>query len=369
MRFVSALFLVAAALPAIAATDAPCSPASIQADGDLGGLIDPIVDAALADGFAGGVALMRDGALVYDRVGGSSDARRNVPVTGETLFHVASISKYITATLTLAAAEEGQVGLAAPIAPLVPGTKLAGRGLTFLDLLAHRSGLGSSYAAERKASAAKVLAAIDTQPVDAAAVGRFRYSNDGYDLLAILLERLYGRPYEELVRQKLFRPACLAAPRFWGEVELTDPRRVGQPLRTVGARLRRRNYGMIGSAGLLITASDLARFQDALWNGRVLSRDSLRELLAPRGEMSLGQATPGAFLIDHSELGRVLSARGYEDWGDNAILNHYLDHDIILAVVTSKGPAEGTGAAPFRSRLAKAVEEVLAARVMTPQRQ
>ena len=62
------------------------------------------------------------------------------------------------------------------------------------------------------------------------------------------------------------------------------------------------------------------------------------------------------------QLGRVLSARGYEQWGDNAILNHYLDRDLILAVVTSKGPAEveGERPRPFRSRLAREIEAVLA---------
>ena len=78
--------------------------------------------------------------------------------------------------------------------------------------------------------------------------------------------------------------------------------------------------------------------------------------------MSLGQAALGAFLIDHPDLGKVLSARGYEDWGDNAILNHYLERGMILAVVTSKGPAEEPGRrpSPFRTRLAQAVEEILA---------
>lgn len=354
------LLLVAAVWTAPAtAAELPCRPAPAAPDGDLSRLIDPIVDEALADGFAGGVAVMRDGALVYDRVAGFSDARGTVPVTGHTLFHVASISKYVTAVLTLAAIDEGRASLEAPLGSLAPGTRLAGRGTTLLDLLAHRAGLGSSYAAEGETEAARALAALDEQPVDGEAGGSFRYSNDGYDLLAILLERLYDRPYEELAREKLFAPACLDAPSFWGVAPLADPQVVGQPLRPPGRRLRRRNYGMIGSAGLLITAADLARFERAVSSGRLLSPTSRAALIAPRGEMSLGQATLGAFLVDHPELGPTLSARGYEDRGDNAILNHYLDHAVILAVVTSKGPAEETGAPPFRSRLAGAIEQVL----------
>ncbi len=363
MRRLYPVLLLIVLQPAAAAAQTPCPPAAQEPDADLTRRIDSVVDAALAEGFAGGVALMRDGALVYERVAGFSDAGGKVPVTARTLFHVASISKYFTAVLALSAVDEGRIGLTDPVAALAPGTRLAGRSVTFLDLLAHRSGLASSYIAEGHEDAGAALAAIDSQPVDAEAAGRFRYSNDAYDLLAILLERAYERPFEELARQKLFGPACLAAPRFWSEVELTDPAVVGQPLRRVRAGLRKRNYGMVGSAGLLVTAADLVRFEHAVASGRVLSPASLAELTLPRGEMSLGQAALGSFLVDHPQLGRVLSARGYEDWGDNAILNHYLEHDLILAVVTSKGPAETSGSAPapFRSRIAGAIEELLTA--------
>ena len=207
----------------VQAQTVPCPSVDHRVDAGLARLVDPIVVAAVADGFAGGVALMRDGALIFDRVAGFSDRRGKVAVTAATLFHVASITKYVTALLTLAAVDEGRLELAAPVGRLAPGTRLAERGVTFLDLLAHRSGLGSSYAAERKSDPAAAFEAIDSQPIDAAKVGRFRYSNDGYDLLAVLLERAYNRSYEELVREKVFSRACLDGPRLWADVDLTDP--------------------------------------------------------------------------------------------------------------------------------------------------
>lgn len=352
--------LVASALPALAAAEPSCPPFEPRPDAALARLVDPIVDSAMRDGFAGGVAVMRGGELVYDRAAGASDARGRVPVTRATLFHVASITKYLTASLVLRAAETGRLDLDASVVSLVSGTALAERGVTFLDLLTHRSGLGSSYAAESETDPTGAIAAIDAQEVDAHAVGRFRYSNDGYDLLAILLERVYDRRYEQVAHDEVFSRACLEAPRFWAEVDLTDPHVVGQPLRKVSARLRRRNYGMLGSAGLLMRAADLVRFQHGLWNGQLLSRESVDTLLMPRDEISIGKTALGAFLVDHPVLGRVVSVRGYEDWGDNAILNHYLQQDIILAVVTSKGPAEKTGLAPFRTRISEAIEGALA---------
>lgn len=335
---------------------AGCEALPVAVDPAYRARVDAIVDAAAAEGFAGQVAIMRDGAFVYTRAAGAADLRGKVPVTDSTLYHVASVSKYFTAALVLRAAEEGKLDLAAPIAKLVEGTSLAARGVTAGDLLAHRSGLGSSYAAEGIADAQAALAAIDAAGYDKASVGRFRYSNDGYDVLAIALERAYGTRFEALAREKVLLPACAGRSRFWGEIKLDDPAVVGQPLRPLPATLTKRNYAMMGSAGLLITAADLVAWHHALKAGHVLKSSSRAALFAPRDAMRLGQTTYGAFLMERPGLGHVLSARGFEDWGDNAILNDYLDCGVTLAVVTSRGPAEDSGRRPFRDTISEAIE-------------
>lgn len=352
------LVLIATAIAAFPSLSAGrnCPPTAVAIDASLSAGVDALVDAAVESGFAGQVAIIRDGAIVYARAAGFSDAEQTVPVTSDTLFHVASITKYLTATLVLKAAESGRLSLDDSLALHLPGTKIAARGTVIADLLAHRSGLGSSYAAEAHADADDAVAAIDAAGVDESKVGAFKYSNDGYDLLAIILERVYGEPYEEIARRTL-RSACIERTGFWGEIGLADPARVGQPLSPPSGELRKRNYGMIGSAGFLVTAEDLARFELALSQGEILSADSIAALRAPRGALSFGEATFGAFLLN-GESGPVLSARGYEGWGDNAIVNHYFGKGVIVSVVTSKGPPEGTP--PFRDVLSNSIAELLA---------
>lgn len=359
---IAVLFLGAqscAAPTASPATQTSCAAPVEAIDAALAAKIDPLVDSAVARGFAGGVAVMKDGVVIYDRTAGSASLEENIPVTEETLFHVASITKYFTAALTMKAVEEGKFSLNDSVAVLAPETKMAERGVTFFDLLAHRSGLGASYVAENANDNDAALEALDNAPYDPDKAGHFRYSNDGYDLLGVLLERAYGRPYEDLLKEKIFAPACLRRASHWALVDVADPHVVSQPLRTVSERLRRRNYGMMGSAGLLITARDLAIYEAALTDGKILSDASLKEMIAPRGETRIGQATFGAFLSERPGTGPILNARGYEDWGDNAIMNHYLDSDIIVAVVTSRGPTEDSGAPPFRNELSEAIEKIL----------
>ena len=333
-----------------------CDEIPAHPDAAVVGAIDRILDAALADGFAGGVAMSKGGNLIYVRVAGFADRAGTIPVTPNTLFHVASMTKYITAILALKAVDEGAIALDSAIAPYVAGTDLAGQGYTFADLLGHRTGLGSSYAAESIRDAGGALHAIDAAGIDKSRVGTFRYSNDGYDLLGIILERIYDQPYEALVRQKLMAPACVTKFGFWGDTAITDPHRVSQPLTELPEALRGRNYGMLASAGLLITARDLVQFQNSLRRGLVLSPASSSELFAPRGEISIGSATFGGFLVDRPGLGRTISVRGYEDWGDNGYLTEYVDCGVTLAILTSRGPAEDSGKPAFRDSISDAIE-------------
>ena len=169
--------------------------------------------------------------------------------------------------------------------------------------------------------------------------------------MAVIVERVYRQRYEDILRAKLTGVGCLSHLGFWGEIDRNNPHVRAQPLSPAPTRLQRRNYGMIGSAGLLSTAADLVAFRSAINAGRVLSPGMMAELRAPRGSTSVGQAQFGAFLAETSGLGRALSARGSEDWGDNAFLNDDLDCGRTLALVTSRGPPEDSGKPLFRDSI------------------
>lgn len=343
-----------------APSESTCAPRPSRPDAALQPALDPVIDAALKDGFAGGVVILRDGARVYERYAGTADREGRVPVTSETLFHVASITKYVTAALVFKAVEEGMLSLDQSAAALLGSPPGLPATITIGDLVAHRSGLGSSYVAETIADRDAATAAIGAAAREAKESGAFRYSNDGYDLLGIVLERVYGKPYEALVREKLFRPACLTHFGFWGEADLLDPSHISQPLEPLRAEILHRNYGMLSSAALLISASDLAAWGLALQSDAVLADATRASFHAGRGTISIGDVLAGSFLIAHPQLGAVISARGAEDWGDNAYLNDYRDAGVILAVVTSRGPAEAAGKPRFRDIIAEAVEAALA---------
>ena len=94
--------------------------------------------------------------------------------------------------------------------------------------------------------------------------------------------------------------------------------------------------------------------------GAVLSDRSLAELKTPRDAVSIGSVLYGSFLINSPHLGPAISARGAEDWGDNAYLNDYAGCGVIVAIATSRGPEEGSGRPLFRDSLVEAIELKLA---------
>jgi CubicO group peptidase (beta-lactamase class C family) len=326
---------------------------------DLRRDFDSIIEAAAREGFAGQLVVMRSGAVVYERAAGSADIAGRIPVTVDTLYQVSSVSKFFTAALALKAVEDGELALDERAATLFAGTALESRDFTLEEILSHHSGLRSTYAAEHESEPSRALDAIAKANERNLKDGDFHYSNDAYDALAIALERVYEEPYEAIFRAKIARPAGLSNFAFWGESDVDDPHLRGQPLRPTPAELKGRNYGMIGSAGLLISASDLVRFRKALDDGKIIGPQMLGELNKPRGDLSIGEVLYGAFRVD-TPMGKALSARGAEDWGDNAYLNAYPDCDAIIAIVTSRGPADDSGKPLFRVQIIEAVEEKLA---------
>ncbi|MEZ5921872.1 MAG: serine hydrolase domain-containing protein [Parvularculaceae bacterium] len=320
---------------------------------------DAIIDNAVAEGFAGQLVIMRGGRVIYDRAAGSADLAGNVPVTPETLFQISSMVKFFTAVMTLKAVEEGRLNLDDSAEKLFSGTALASRDFTLRDILDHHTGMRSTYAAEKQFDGEKAIEAIaaanKVNPKD----GAFHYSNDAYDALGAALERIYGKPYEEIFREKIAAPAGLSHFAFWGDAVWDDPHLRAQPLTPTPAELKSRNYGMIGSAGVLIAAADLVQLRKALNDGKIIGPEMLAELNEPRGKISIGDVLYGAFLVE-TPMGSAMSARGAEDWGDNSYLNFYPECDAIIAVATSRGPAESTGKPLFRNQIIKAVEEKLA---------
>jgi CubicO group peptidase (beta-lactamase class C family) len=242
----------------------------------------------LADVAADGVGSMAAAVVVGDSVVwqaafGTADRDMGLLASPTTLYRAGSLAKPVTALALLALVERGVVALDDPVEPLVPELRrLANRSpdhppITFRHLAAHTSGLDREPGTSRATRGAdrtwqlRLAAALPATAVLAPPGERYFYSNVGYGVLGLALERAAGRPYQSLVRELVFEPlgmtsSYLDAPRdAWRRVAAgyVNPAPDSIDPRVPRAEHRGRGY-RTPSDGLYSTVGDLARLAMAM---------------------------------------------------------------------------------------------------------
>ena len=154
----------------------------------------------------------RDGTLLIRTYGFANLASRQ-PVTPETLFEIGSIGKTFTAVTTLQLVDEGRIDLHAPVARYLPWFAVpqpAGHApITVAHLLSHTSGIVAGI--DGTAEAAFQVWSLRELPTRSAPGERFHYSNVGYKALGLVLEAVEGRPYREIIRDRVLVPLEMSA--------------------------------------------------------------------------------------------------------------------------------------------------------------
>jgi CubicO group peptidase (beta-lactamase class C family) len=269
---------------------------------------------------------------------------------GSTAFWIASTSKAVTATAVLRLIDEGRASLHDSLPMFLPAVPDRWRGVTIHHLLSHRSGLPHAYAADGIADRGEASDAImGLRP--GTSLGSFEYSNDGYTLLAILIELISGEPFEDFVRRAVFTPAGMAESGFWGfeaaGARIAPPAPGGRPARMRPTIWRAghsvANWGYRGPTGIYSTPGDLYRFARAVSAGTLLSRASQALMLSaknpalPPDAQSYGYGWAltirGGAVVEHWH-------RGNEDWlGHTSSLR--VSGDRILVVLSNAGDVGG----------------------------
>ena len=227
---------------------------------------------------------------------GHVDAARTAPATSDTVYEIGSITKTFTATLILRRVEHGLISLDEAVTRWLPELRGVAGDVTVRHLLAHSSGLASAPVAEDMSlpvSAEALLAAVRDRPVEFSPGARFRYNNNGYGLLGLILERESGRAYADLLREELLEPLGLSETTPCAFEDATRPAGFNHDfISGDGPVLHTRHHPLAsGAAGMLCsTASDVLAWQSALMSGRVLESQTLALMTEPQ-RLSNGSAS------------------------------------------------------------------------------
>jgi D-alanyl-D-alanine carboxypeptidase len=247
------------------------------------------LDQAVAAGVPGIAYLIRVGARTTVLTSGEANVSTHRPLAASDRFRIASISKTYLATIVLQLEAEHRLNLDAPIGRPLPGLLPDGDKITARQLLGHSSGL-FDYAEDPRfnylADPLRVWDPIDlvrlgtSHPLNFAPGTGFGYSNTGYIVLGLLVERLTGQKLQHVVDQRILRPLGLRNTDFATGPSIRGRHAHGYTVDATGLRdITRIDASHTWAAGALTaTVGDVATFSRALLGGRILPARQLAEM-------------------------------------------------------------------------------------------
>ena len=300
------------ALPALLAAfgfacGVPPPEAARAAGSELSPLAARLVEERRLPGMS--IAILEGDRLAASGVAGFARIDPSTPVTRDTIFDLASITKSFTAAAAMTLVERGEIGLEDPAVRWLPELAAGGASPRVRELLSQTAGLPELFSLpgyprlvahpeEGPAPAAEV-AEIGRAPRVFAPGRSWAYSNSNYAAVALLVERQAGEPYARFLAERVLAPLGLSdigpcppinspAPGFAALYRVDDGGRF------VPADLDAERHTYVGYGDLCGTAEQLARFFRALANGRIVSAASFRRMTAP-APLELGGEAPYGF--------------------------------------------------------------------------
>jgi CubicO group peptidase (beta-lactamase class C family) len=232
-----------------------------------------------------GAALLvvREGAPLVRAGYGLADLEARTPVTPQTRFRLASISKQFTAAAILLLRQDGRLSLDDRARRWLPALPASADAITLHQLLTHTSGLPDYEALMdpadtrqvRDADVLRLVAAADR--LDFPPGSRYRYSNTGYALLALVVEAASGRAYPGFLHERVFAPLGMGSVAFVDGASTVPHRAYGYSGDDAGGWTRTdqsTTSAVLGDGGIYASIDDLARWDAALHDDRLLDAQS-----------------------------------------------------------------------------------------------
>jgi CubicO group peptidase (beta-lactamase class C family) len=259
-----------------------------RADDALARSVDRFVAQYIAKKQVPGVAVLvrSQGKVVLARGYGFANLEHRVPVKPETVFQSGSMGKQFTAMLICMLADEGKLALDDPVGKYLEVPE-SWKGITLRHLLTHTSGLGDypdNFSLQKDYSEDDLWKMITAQPPASAPGEKWKYSNLGYVTLGILIHKVSGRFYGDLLRERIFTPLGMTRTRIISERDIVADRAAGYVLKD-GALQNQEwvspTLNTTADGSLYFTVEDLAKWDAALEARKLVSPAMYREMWTP----------------------------------------------------------------------------------------
>lgn len=264
------------------------------------------------DAFMGTVLVVEGDRVLLDKGYGMASLEWQVPNVPEAKFRLGSLTKQFTATLILLLQQDGKLNVNDPVSKYLANTPPAWAKITLANLLGHTSGIPNftSFKEFPEWSMSphtpdEEIAFFRDKPLDFQPGSKFAYSNSNFIALGSVIEKVSGKKYGALLRERILDPLGMSNTGLDSD-DLVLPKRAEgyRPGSNGLEQARSESMTIPWSAGALYsTTGDLLKWEHGLFGGRVLNPDSLRLMTTPgKGDYGFGvfiQTQDGVRVVTH----------------------------------------------------------------------
>jgi CubicO group peptidase (beta-lactamase class C family) len=255
----------------------------------------------------GAVIVLKDGETIYQSAYGIANLDDNTPLTTDHIFHIASVGKQMTAVGIMMLHEEGKLNYDDAVGKYVPEVEQFGDEFTIRHLLNHTSGMpdydstiqdGLYARADEPTNEDLVAVLSEMDELPSTPGDAFEYSNPGYDLLAVVIERISGQSFPKFMQTRIFDPLGME-----NTFSLPNAQRRADPMVAIsytGENGKPEAYpsddldNLYGSGSIYTTIGDMALYDEALYTDQLIPQSTLEEAFQP-AELNDGSIEPYGF--------------------------------------------------------------------------
>ncbi|WP_051878875.1 serine hydrolase domain-containing protein [Chryseobacterium sp. FH1] len=281
----------------------------------------------------GSISIFRKGKEVYKKDFGQ-DQLPNVKWNSETGYQIGSVSKLITATMLMQLAEKGKLNINDKLSRYYPEVPNADK-ITIESLLNHTSGLGDyvgenyQWIFKKPVSDKAILDTIKAQGVEFQPGEKSRYSNSGYYLLSRILERIYKKPYNVILKENILGKANLKNTFS----VLDNPKNVFKSYKNEDGKWIEVEdfdfHNCIGLGDIVSTPSDMNLFINALFNGKFVKKETLEKMMPKSGSKS----DFGLGIMPVPFYNQVSFGHGGDTAGTHSVTSYSRKEDYSISIV------------------------------------
>jgi len=310
------------------------------------------------------VLVVRDGKPIFKSGYGVTDLRTRHPIDSATNFRLASFTKQFTATCIILLVRDGNLHYEDHLTDIFPEFPEYGKSITVRNLLNHTSGLPDyedvlmkqyPHTADEKIPQildAGVLKLLEQQTAGQFPPGsKWQYSNSGYAVLAMVVEKVSGKPFGQFLHDRIFAPLKMNNTRAYEKGRNEVPHRAYGHTKQKDGSWQETDQSptsaVLGDGGIYSSIDDLERWDRGLREHTLLSEAEMKPALAPAqttsGAAKFQSAKPVSYgfgwFLDPYEGHRRMYHDG-ETIGFRTTIQRFLDDNVTIIVLANRADAD-----------------------------